>query len=37
MCYQGIFQKNLNRKITKIKTEIKLNYDSKIKVNTKKR
>ena len=32
---EGYISENVNRNFTKIKTEIKLNYDSKLKLNTK--
>ena len=34
---RGDISENVNHKISKIKTEIKLNYDSKLKLNTKRR
>ena len=32
---RGVFSKNVNHEITKVKIEIKLNNDSKTKLNTK--
>ena len=34
---KGVFSENVNREITKNKNEIKLNYDSKTKLNAKQR
>ena len=34
---RGVFSENINHKIIEIKTTIKLNYDSKMKLNTKQR
>ena len=33
---RGVFSENVNREITKNKNEIKLTYDSKMKLNAKK-